>query len=253
MQVADAQILEGWAVIGGTLLPPSRNDSLKMIYNNCPEFTHVIFIDDDMDDFTHNHILKLVADDKDVVSALTTTRRPPYQLTNGLTSLYTDQEILDHIKNKNVVEAESVGMAFTLVKRSVLDALREETPLGPIWFTTDREPRPNFDADVEDFIDQCIDSPASKASQLRDAIEYGRMAHVGTVFVGEDIAFSSKVKNMGFTIWTDCGVSAGHIGEHTYDVRHTFAYLNTGSKDLVMEEQDKGLSILREDEHRSAL
>lgn len=228
---ASARIFAGSAIVDCCLLPQGRNKCVRMAYENNPNFTHMLFVDDDMAGFGPEHILKLVADDVDVISALVTARKPPYQIVNSLSSSYLDKEIWEMIGRGDVVETELVGSAFTLIKREVLDATREMTGDGPVWYTMDREPRESFEVEVEDYIRECINKKGSRAAMIRDAIEFGQSSHIGTNILGEDISFGRRIQQAGFKMWVDCGVSVGHIGHVAFDFRHAFAEASANEKD----------------------
>lgn len=211
----------GFVSITGCLLPYARNKAIELVYQNNPEFTHVMFIDDDMDAFETQSILDLLNVDKDIISGLTVTRRPPHTIPNKIK--VTDEDL----KNRIVLKVDFVGMAFTLIKREVLDAVREETPEGPIWFTMDREPRESYISDISDFVrDNCMNFFSQKSEDqrlilgdlLRETIIFGRTLHLGSILSGEDFAFCKRAKVLGFYSFVHCGVQVGHVGTRTFTI-----------------------------------
>jgi hypothetical protein len=219
------RIFTGWSIVDTTLLPYARNDIIDSIYEHDDTFTHILFVDDDMSEFNHNHVLKLLHDDKPIVSALVCKRAPPYHLVVEFKE-NTMSAIADHIKARRVVESEIVGMAFTLIKREVLDATREETPNGPIWFTMDRGEREGFQKEKEEFLDTNSKNMNGITElyyrmKLEEAISFGQTSHIGARMSGEDAAFCMKAKALGFPCYVDCGVSVSHIGTNEYDFRYS--------------------------------
>lgn len=214
------QYLDGFLISPGALLPNSRNHCVANAYEKFPDFTHMLFIDDDMCNFGPAHMQKLLFNTikepyADVCSALVTFRTPPY---NIVANFKDTEPVLEYIQTRAVVPVTHVGMAFTMIKREVFDAIREDTPDGPVWFTMDREPRENFDVEVADFIHEVMkETDNAQTYSLREvlhrAILLGQTSHLNTHLVGEDIAFCKRANKAGFKIYVDCGVPVGHMGD----------------------------------------
>ena len=108
-----------------TLLPYARNSLVKMTYEAYPDFTHIIFIDDDMSGYLPEHLDALIAADVPIISGLVTTRRPPYQMVCSFAQM-PPEEILQNIENQSVIQSDLIGMAFTCIKREVFDNTAEQ-------------------------------------------------------------------------------------------------------------------------------
>ena len=80
MTVSLGQVLENYCIMEGALLPQSRNMILRLIYQHDPDFTHVLFCDDDMCNFNAKTILDLIEADKDVISAVKELRNTTKEL-----------------------------------------------------------------------------------------------------------------------------------------------------------------------------
>jgi len=224
-----ANIFSGWVIPDSCLLPQARNRVVKIAYENNPEFTHILFIDDDMCGFGVAHVQRLLQSmdnlpECSVLSALVTQRKPPYQIVAHFNQDTKDDmsQVLGWIQKGIVKRTNVVGMAFTLIKREAFDTIREETIDGPIWFTTDRENRITFEQEKVDFIEAQIKSELSLKSKLAEAVSFGQMSHIGGQIIGEDIAFSKRVTRAGLKLFVDCGCSVGHIGPVGFDFRHAF-------------------------------
>lgn len=214
--VCSSGIIRTYLTVQGTLLPMARNATIAAVYENNPKFTHLILIDSDMMNFGPQHIIKLIEDDKPIVSALVVQRQPPFKLV--IHSFKSDQELYNAIQKKEIVESVNVGMAFTVIKREVLEAMREETDAGPIWFTTDREEREGFQTEVDKFkldVKSLTKEFGIKDNNVNDiidkAVAMGQLSHKGTELIGEDIEFCRRARKMGIISWVDCGVQVGHI------------------------------------------
>ena len=224
LSLAQANIFSAYCIPDCCLLPISRNIAVQLAYDNCPDFTHLIFIDDDMCDFEAQHVMKLVDDTKiipgcDVVSALVTHRNPPYRMVAQFTGL-DNGVILESIEERRVLESTHVGLAFTVIKREVLDAIKEETEGNPVWFTLDRQPRINYEMELVDFVNDLIKRPISEKDKLLKAAAFGEQSCRGTEIVGEDIGFCKLIHKLGLRTWVDCGVVVPHLGLVGFDFRH---------------------------------
>lgn len=216
---------QGYVLTAGALLPQARNGCVKRLLDENPDFTHLIFIDDDMCDFTVDHVNSLIEADKPIISALVTMRIPPYKMVNSFPGM-PQQEILNHIKNQDILETQHVGLAFTCIKREVLDRVKEETPDGSIWFTLDRQPRQNLLTEYYDKLIEWRDRLATDklADVLGDAVAFGQTSHICSSLIGEDISFCAKASNFGIKCYVHMGVIVGHLGTQPITVRDTLKF-----------------------------
>ena len=251
LDLVQSNFFVGHCQINTTLLPNARNLAIRKVLENNPDFTHLIFIDDDMTDFTAEHAQALIEADKDIISALVTMRRPPYTIPTTLINheMFTPQTVIEHMKKESVLEAHTVGMAFTCIKRHVIDKLAEGTPTGPIWFTMDREPRESLQTEMIDLFDDLrkkfLDNAISFGEVLNQAISFGMSAHICTSILGEDICFCNRATKFGFKSWVHCGVIVSHVGTKPFNVRDTIKFhmdqevnrlYNTSKGDTINEE-----------------
>jgi len=220
MQIAHSRVVCGWTTVGVGLLPFVRNGAIQQVYEKQPDFTHLLFVDDDMSDFNEDHVLALLEADEPIISGLITARLPPYKLISSLQGVEPKQ-VLEYIQTNTVVKEDHVGMAFTLIKRRVLDALKQP---NDIWFTMDRMPRKSFMHETAVFIEGLADSSKPEVERYKEAIAWGRLAHVGAELIGEDVEFCRRAKHMGFDSFTHCGVVIGHIGSRPYTVRDNLIF-----------------------------
>jgi len=134
---------------------------------------YLLFIDDDMV-FEPDALIKLLDNKKDITGALTFLRREPHE-----PSIYTknsDGETYDPVimwKPNSLIDIDALGMAFTLIKSDVFIKMK-------------------------------------KISQFRNQI-YGFFTHFP--LPGEDLNFCTRAKEIGFEIFCDTSVVAGHIVE----------------------------------------
>jgi len=221
----------GYITTNMSLLPIARNIAIQAAYENNPNFTHIFFLDDDMCNYDDRHVAALWRADKPIISALMTMRKPPYQICSKFVSDFNDESFNKAIQNSEVIEAIHTGMAFTLIKREVLDSLREETPEGPIWFTSDRSKRGTYLSESEEFISKYQNRltelfEKDKAFSIHDflhtamfeAIIFGSKLHENTIALGEDVSFCQRAKAFTFPTFVHCGAYIGHVGRQVCDI-----------------------------------
>lgn len=226
LDLIGSRMIFRYAIIEGTLLPWARNATINIFYQNNVDFTHLLFIDADMIGFTPQGLHKLVEQDKDIIAGVCTMRRPPYEVT---CEPYDKANFNTHLLNGAVVECQWVGMAFTLIKREVLDALAEETPDGKSWFNLDRESRDGFIKEISNFITTHRNKKVTP-ELLSEAICMGQMSHIGSSHVGEDIGFCKWARRTGFGVYMHCGIIVGHMGNSIYSLKNTVEYAKEQQK-----------------------
>ena len=209
---------KGFHILEGCLIILSRNIAIRRALEKDSDFTHLMFLDDDMANFTVQMVESLVQEDKPIISALVTTRRPPYELVANFKD-EASQAIIAKIEKSEIVEVPHVGMAFTLIKREVIDTIGEETPSGMIWFNMDRGERKNFELERRDFIDKLMRSSCLNIDILQQAITFGQQSHIGSNLCGEDVSFCRNAERFGFKSYIHCGLVVGHIGDKVFDVQ----------------------------------
>jgi len=206
-------IVEGFVNCVGTLLPTSRNTIVRKALEEFPEFTHLLFIDADMADFHRDHVHHLILQDKPIISALCTARKPPYQVCCEFKSPEDRKGFVQQLyeKDSTPVEVNGVGMAFTLIKREVFDAIEEPTAAGPIWFDFDRQPRDTIFTELEEL----------KASETdpQKFFSLGLNSHIGSPFIGEDISFCYKAGYHGFPSYIAPMCAISHLGEYRANIK----------------------------------
>ena len=217
-----------------SLLPQARNEMVRKAYEYNPKFTHLLFIDDDMSNYSLDHVIKLIEADKPVISAFVTMRMPPYRLVNSFHG-DSSEDIIKYIQEEQIKETKHVGMAFTLIKREVLEDVCEMTEDGPIWFTTDRDERNTFEQELKLKHDEWMEKLNKKRNKfdtytealkyedfseiLEEAVIFGQQAHIGSMMLGEDITFSRRAIRCEYKLYIHCGCIVGHVGNRSFNVR----------------------------------
>jgi hypothetical protein len=214
-------LVKSYSITVGTLLPYARNEVLSRIYQNVPDFTHCLMIDADQSGFTAEHLKKMLSYNVDIISGVTCFRNKGFEGQKHLT--FVPKPDTKFSLEQPILEISHTGLFFSLIKREVLDALMEEvvTPegRGVLWFTNDRRPRPTWEEEREEHLDDQVEKfnlGRDIRSLLTESIQFGRDANLNTAYTGEDIAFCQRVIEKGFKIYVDLSIKIGHIGSHTF-------------------------------------
>lgn len=196
----------------------ARNDGLARIRKNCEA---VLFCDDDMLP-QRDALCNLIAHNLPVVSALCTTRTPPVVLT--VRSYDEDTGLfhrIDEVEEGCVMVGKiGCGAAFLLVKRKILEAVRD------FWLTAN-----DWVADNRGLFTR-LGVAAATIEQERARIEKERCAFIradggkAVIFdlfslpngfqVGEDLGFCRRVIQLGHKVGCDTTVQVAHIGDYPY-------------------------------------
>jgi len=81
INVATKGIINAYCITSGTIVQHARNDVTNTIYESCPEFTHILYVDSDQCDFNVDSIDKLIKADKDIIAGITVQRNKPHKIT----------------------------------------------------------------------------------------------------------------------------------------------------------------------------
>ena len=208
-------------IICNSLLPVARNKVIESINYDDGELTHILFIDADMAGYIPAHLQSMIERDVPIIGPVATYKQPPYNICVDIkdkqTLLYelNKQDTL----SKQAVEIQSIGMSFTLVKVEVLEAIKEMTSDGPVWFRTDRFHRPTIHEERDEAIERtysiCTEPHTSEEEckeTLHKLFQLGIDAHRGTPLLGEDIVFCAYARLAGYKIYVDPRVCIQHIG-----------------------------------------
>lgn len=187
-----------------SLLPVARTTAAKMALKTDAEF--VLFIDQDTVEFDAAAIYRMAALNLPIVSAYVCRRSPPYDPVHRYlseeghpqTPCITEDE-LSKLETGKIQECWGVGMAFTMVRRDVLEAIGE----------------PYFR-----FL------PAN----------YSDNDKTSGWFHGEDHSFCLLAKEKGFSNYVDCGIHLGHMHEKALGVDDWIEF--SSQADAAQKEKD---------------
>ena len=164
------------------LIHANRNALLYNAY--AEEADYVVYIDNDML-WSPDDIRNLIATGKDVVSALTRSR-------TNLHGIKNPPVVFEYDKNNNpsimkeipdtLFEADAVGTGFLLITKPVVTKLIEN-----------------------------IDTVGYAFDFMKRMFDHNKEEKGVTSFLGEDISFCYRAKQLGFSIWCEPKVQVGHI------------------------------------------
>lgn len=198
-----------------------------MLDNNCD---YLMIIDSDMT-FAPDAVTKLISYEKDIISGLAFTKKPPYNPVMQVRSESSDLDEYNFVVNwvdNSMVKVDNVGTAFLLIKRKVLETIE-----GP-WFCHIS----SIDAAKLKASDKLIlqlkggmsvDLALAQYNKIVD-LAYDRQEihrqnkiknnqnYKGPSVVGSDYFFCKKAVKVGFEIWVDTSIKLGHLGEWEFDI-----------------------------------
>ena len=204
------RLIHEFVFVEATLLPQARNEAFKIALTR-PNWTHFLFVDADQCGFDGRHLKKLVDQDKDIIAGVTSSRKP----LSGKDDLHpTFNPLPDTPKEvtTETFEVDFTGFFFTLIKREVIEALRED---NEIWFACDREPDQSWYVRKKQLVNQLEGRTLTK-SKIEELINFGRFAYEGGTHMGEDVYFCHKARRAGFKVWVDASIRVGHIGQKVF-------------------------------------
>jgi hypothetical protein len=205
------------ALFSGGIIHHSRNQSLTYIR---PNADFVLFVDDDMVP-EKEHLCKLLKHELPAVSALTTTRVPPVELTIKAYDRESDRfASISDIKIGGVVSGDlCAGTGFLLVKKSVIDRVREYHLSASDWLFDNR-----LSLDRMGVSSEARAAEAARISTKR--VRLAREKKVERIFdyyrddeereAGEDVSFCRKILLCNIPIAVDTTVWVGHLGERPF-------------------------------------
>lgn len=229
-------VVNGFMCVQGTVLPGARNVACKKVTENFSDYTHLLFIDQDMCNITPDHIKRLIAANVDIVSPLMVRRKYPFPPACQPLDR-TAAPILEELRNPangnnpSLIECLHVGTGCMLIKREVIEALREPRD---IWFANDRQVHEKEFKELINEKLQLYGIATTKSNEVAFYVKEGK--HLGGVLddiytsmleaqrsfdiQGEDVYFCLKAREKGFKVYVDCGNQIGHIGSTIFHIGH---------------------------------
>lgn len=159
-----------------SILPMARNELIGIGYNE--KYDQLVFIDDDQY-WNPQCLIDVILSPKDVIAVPVVNKSDSKEGYNIFLS-----KLLERDPKDNYLKADKVGTGFLKLSRRVVVDL--------------------WESNVE---------LAFRNKKLRNVCEY---TYVNGIFTGEDITLSSKIRELGYTIWVNPKTTVSHIGNKMY-------------------------------------
>lgn len=159
-----------------SILPMARNELINLCYKE--DYTAMVFIDDD-EYWDAEHLIEVLKSPKDVVTVPVVNK--------GDTKIQFNINLPQKFEkdvNDGYIKASTTGTGFLKLSKTVVEQLCNSSP------------ELNF-----------------RGKSLRTVCEYTQLAGD---FVGEDIALSRKITELGHTIWVYPHHTVRHLGTKMY-------------------------------------
>lgn len=195
----------GRIVVNNSLIHIGRNDLVRTCFEDSPDFTHLLFVDSDMT-FTNDSLTSLLDANKPIISGLATMRQypfwPAFTPRDGSARNFTPLLSSLQEETPKPLEVSGTGMAFTLIKREVLEAT------GKNW----EKARPEF----------------------KEWFWFKRNKDGAPL--GEDYTFCMRAKSKGYNSWVHPGAVIGHLGKVDYNIGDFIQVLQSEEGHLIKQE-----------------
>jgi len=168
----------------------SRNVSITKFYDEFPQCSHFLSLDNDMH-FTPQLIIDMFKAGKDVTGIAYAKRE--YPLSVILRPLNDDNKVID-----GFLEVSGVGGGVLLVKRDVVSKIMKKFP------------------EVND----CNDVGTMGKTGITRVIRAFDRLEAGGVRLSEDFAFCERARQAGCEVWANVSHAIGHVGPFEYTMRY---------------------------------
>jgi len=182
------------------LISRARNTQVADFMSD-PSHTHLFFIDADMA-FDGASVFKLIARDKDIVSAACPKKALPVEYAASLVikSMRETGQPTEAVRDSSgeLIEAGHVGAAFMCIKRAVIQKMMDSYPELKYENKSLKKSYPNYE-EINKY-----------SYSLFDTLQDGEAYH------GEDNTFCKRWKDIDGRIWIDSTIDIGHVGRFIY-------------------------------------
>lgn len=212
----------------------ARNDGLVRIRGDCEA---VLFCDDDMAPL-RDSLVRLIASDLPVISGLCTSRGFPVKL---CITAYDEKEDLFHqieyVDEDRVMGGKlGAGAAFLLVKREVIEAVKQQWLEAQDWLednraSLDRMRVSAFQREQERQRIANLRAEWLATDQRAVPVLFNLHDHETGRQLGEDVGFCRRAIQLGYPIAIDTTVQVSHVGDFPFHPMHLGIKRN---KDLLI-------------------
>jgi len=181
-----------WIVDPGATIISLCRSQLISLADEIPDWTHIVFCDNDIG-FTPMDVMRLLVADKDIVAGNAPVKS--YPLTNNNASSNPIAE------SDWGCQVPYVGTGFMMIKRRVVDGMLDHY-LDELDF---QMPDGNYYNQTKVSYVDLFATITSGAHELSDRL-----------YLTEDYAFCHRARECGFEVWSHNNVKLTHTGMHTF-------------------------------------
>ena len=164
------------------------------------EFENFMFIDADIE-FDPADVIKLLKYNEPFVAGAYPLKTEPTKYV--LNSLNNEK----HEKYDNLVSVKDTGTGFMLIKREVIETMKEAYP--ELHYETDLDCESFMEINDEKYRDKLKENLFSLFDTMHDKEDKNR-------YLSEDFTFCKRWKDIGGKIWLDNDINLNHIGRKKY-------------------------------------
>jgi hypothetical protein len=214
----------------GSLVHEARNRLLSKAWRSSSQFTHFLFVDDDMVP-PPDALVKLLRREKSLVGGLYVTRAKtptPVALTLDPQG---QMRPLPSFTPGELVEVEGMGAGLMLVSRECVQAVAD-------YFITAQWEQKALGIAPSVAIDLC-QLRGDRWQELKEALWFRFLPSPSGTEFGEDVSFCIAARDAGHVPYVDTDVVAGHLGEYVYtlkDIQQGSRKVGGGPVEFVTEE-----------------
>jgi len=237
-------------LFGHSIIHWVRNEMVARLYQENSPFTHVLFIDDDIEP-DPDALVRLLSHGKDIVGALCTRRADPPIPTLRIF----DEKSGDFVqrfqwKQGELIEVDALGTGMILISKKALDAIADLYLNGgyEAYLTTwiaeqggiPHPPDEAWNTSGLQALRKRQFSDTKDTRWLKNGMWFQTLPAVnGCGEYGEDISFCLKARLAGIPVYCDTNVTPLHHGDYGYGIADFFAH----KRGVIEEAKRKGTYV----------
>jgi hypothetical protein len=189
--------------ISKPIIHSARNALARLALNDAKNFTHLLWLDDDMLP-EPDALVRLLKHEKDIVGGLYVMRRPPHKPIAYRLNEKREYADFPEVPAEGLIEVDACGTGIMLVNAKVMHLLAE------CFYNLDWECA---------FWKMPHEVYLREQGRRRKAMEplwFRYLSNEHGQELGEDLSFCLNAKDAGYSIWVDCSLRVGHLGQRAF-------------------------------------
>jgi GT2 family glycosyltransferase len=234
-------------LFGHSIIHWVRNEMIAKLYQDDVPFTHVLFIDDDIEP-APDGLVRMLSHGKDIVGALCTRRADPPIPTLRIF----DEESGDFVqrfqwKQGGLIEVDALGTGMILISKQALDTIANlylkcgYESYAAEWASKQLDvPHAPYEAGSPCAVQALRQRQYKETKDQRwskNGLWFQTLPAVnGCGEYGEDISFCLKARIAGIPVYCDTNVTPLHHGDYGYGIGDFFAH----KRNIIEEAKRRG-------------